>query len=194
MHQTSREVLAAWIVRRWKAAKRRQQSSSMQLGDLPWDQTTYESEWASQVEYQTRPVARVSKNAGKKMIQEIMTLTNIRDAFQAELLTLNDQIAADRHSGDIDVVDLLADRTSCRTKLSKIDSAITSRYRKLDIDDQANLKKLQSSRFLTLRVNAQAIKDRLLSKLQNQKFEMERVEKAVRLGGSSGCTFPSLPA
>jgi Kyakuja-Dileera-Zisupton transposase len=77
MRTKSVEALASWLVRRWKAVERRQVTSQSTLDSLLWDSGTYSAQWASQVEYQTRPLARVSKNAGKKAMEEILSLSAV---------------------------------------------------------------------------------------------------------------------
>ncbi|KAH6889568.1 hypothetical protein BKA70DRAFT_1120837 [Coprinopsis sp. MPI-PUGE-AT-0042] len=184
----SLEALGSWIVRRWKAAMTRSSAAVDALATLPWSTDDYEREqgaWKSQVAFQTQPLTRVSKNAGKKAIEDIITLSKLREVFKSRLNVLEQAIISGNRSSNIDLDDLLSQRVVLQAKLLDLEHSLKKKTSRLDIDDKANLKALLSSRFMALRVNAQAIKERLLAKLCNHKFEMQRLEKAVRLGGSS---------
>ncbi|KAH6911877.1 hypothetical protein BKA70DRAFT_1423629 [Coprinopsis sp. MPI-PUGE-AT-0042] len=181
----SLEALGSWIARRWKAAMTRSSAAVDALATLPWSTDDYEREWKSQVAFQTQPLTRVSKNAGKKAIEDIITLSKLREVFKSELNVLEQAIISGNRSSDIDLDDLLSQRVVLQAKLLALEHSLKKKTSRLDIDDKANLKALLSSRFMALRVNAQAIKEHLLAKLCNRKFEMQHLEKAVRLGGSS---------
>ena len=72
-------------------------------------------------------------------------------------------------------------REALEARLKKCKSA-------LGVDGRQNLAKLVNNEYLKLRMNARAIKTRLLQRLQKRKFELERLEKSYRnvMNGESG--------
>ncbi|KAH6909713.1 hypothetical protein BKA70DRAFT_1425430 [Coprinopsis sp. MPI-PUGE-AT-0042] len=102
-----------------------------------------------------------------------------------ELADLDQRLVAGADSWDIPLDELVTARESLTTKLASLNASLAAKQNRLDLTGREELQKIASSRFFALKVNARALRDRILSKLQNRKFEMERLEKVIRGGGSS---------
>ncbi|KAH6888337.1 hypothetical protein BKA70DRAFT_1442986 [Coprinopsis sp. MPI-PUGE-AT-0042] len=185
LRRKSFEGQGAWIVRKWKSMVAKEAVALDGLKKLPWNSDTYSKEWQAQVAYQTRPLARVSKNAGKKAIESIITLSSLCDSLKQELAELDRRLVTGADTLDAPLDDLVTARESLQSKLASLEGSIKAKRKHLDLTGQEELRKLVSNRFFALKVNARAIRDRILSKLQNRRFEMERLEKVIRRGGSS---------
>ncbi|KAG6834252.1 hypothetical protein H0H93_010868 [Arthromyces matolae] len=93
------------------------------------------------------------------------------------MATLNDMLLQGDYS---DLGDLMNLRTSILKKISDFDATITKRRARLGVDEEQNLKKLVHNKFLQVRVNALALKQRIRTKLCERKFELARLERAYR--------------
>ena len=103
---------------------------------------------------------------------------------------LESQLLSNIHQAfDIDdVPQRLADtQASC----FRIMEALRCKHHALGIDERENLANATRSKYIHLRMNAQALKQRIRDRLCQQKFEIEWLEHAYRQmvnGGS--CLFP----
>ncbi|KAH6871941.1 hypothetical protein BKA70DRAFT_1450531 [Coprinopsis sp. MPI-PUGE-AT-0042] len=76
--------------------------------------------------FNEQPLARVSKNAGKKAIDSIITLISLRDSLKEELAALDQHLVVAADSSDIPLDDLVAARESIATKLASLNASLTA--------------------------------------------------------------------
>ena len=72
-----------------------------------------------------------------------------------------------------------------RAQRSKIITAIQRKRSALGVNERARLSQLSRSKFLQLRMNARALKQRLRDRLRQRKFELDRLERSYRQTASS---------
>ncbi|KAH6886085.1 hypothetical protein BKA70DRAFT_1123273 [Coprinopsis sp. MPI-PUGE-AT-0042] len=171
------EGQTTWILRKWKAMVLKEADALVRLSNLPWDSDKYRKEWEAQVAYQTRPLARVSKNAGKKAVECITTLISFCDSLKRDLADIDTCRMTEADTSHTPLVDLVTARDSLALKFTSVEASIKAKYSRLDLTGKEELQKLATNRFFGIKVNARSIRDRIVSKLQNQWFEMEHWEK-----------------
>ncbi|KAH6906264.1 hypothetical protein BKA70DRAFT_1106739, partial [Coprinopsis sp. MPI-PUGE-AT-0042] len=174
--------MGAWLRKKWEACSRKRQEAEKMLQELPYTNDEYYAEWQAQVEYQTRPLRRVSKNAGKRAVEEILSLESLSATYIKE----KDELDTRLMKGDSGALDeLLAMREELSSKMQSLSESINKKKSALGLEGRKDLKRLTNSEFLRLKVNAHSLKDRLVANLQKRKFEMERLEKAIHIGTST---------
>lgn len=81
-------------------------------------------------------------------------------------------------SGDPQDLDLrLGELRIQRTKVMR---SILNKRAALGVDERAELSRLSRSKFLQLRMNALALKQRIRDRLRQRKFELDRLERSYR--------------
>ena len=159
------------------------------LKELDLEMPLLEKEWKEQVAAQTKPLARQSKNIANSAIKEIMALYTARNAFAVDLGGLDQKLIAGDYGDDMSVEDVLAARLAVVKKQTAIEETIKTKKKKLGVREQENLKNLMGNKFLQLKLNARALKQRVRDRLRNRKFELERLERAYRHTTSNGKTL-----
>ena len=81
-------------------------------------------------------------------------------------------------SGDPQDLDLRL--SELRTQRSKVMKSILSKRAALGVYERAELSRLSQSKFLQLRMNALALKQRIRDRLRQRKFELDRLERSYR--------------
>ena len=127
-----------------------------------------------------------SKGLANNAIKEILGLHATKKLLQDELKRLDDMLLSDVYSDDLEIGDILEIQKSTIGKMNKIDTLTKNKRDILGIKGQANLKKLVNNKFLQARMNAWALKHRIRARLQSQKFELTRLERAYRHTTSNG--------
>jgi hypothetical protein len=159
------------------------------LNELGFEISLLENEWKQQVAAQTKPLAQQSKNIANIAIKEILALYTAKKSFVMELGGLDDQLISGVYGDDMSVEDVLAARKAIMKKQSVIDANIKTKKKRLGVKDKEDLKKLMGNKFLQLKLNARALKQRLRDHLRYRKFELERLERAYRQTTSNGKEF-----
>ena len=178
--------MGKWLQRKWLNCLEKKRGAEEILEELALEMPLLEEEWKQQVAAQTKPLARQSKNIANNAIKEIMALYTARNAFAAELGGLDQKLISGDHGDDMLVEDVLAAHLAVVKKQRAIEETIKTKKKKLGVRDQENLKNLMGNKFLQLKLNARALKQRLRDRLRNRKFELERLERAYRQTTSNG--------
>ena len=132
---------------------------------------------------------RQSTNIANIAIKEILALYTAKQSFSAELGGLDDQLISGIYGDDMSVEDVLAAQKVMMKKQGVIDANIKTKEKRLGVKDQEDLNKLMGNKFLQLKLNARALKQRLRDCLRNHKFELERLERAYQQPSSNGKEF-----
>ncbi|KAF5374692.1 hypothetical protein D9615_008922 [Tricholomella constricta] len=171
--------LVTWLLRRTRHCQEKRRTAEEVLHACGKSEELLRNEWNSQVEAQTKPLPRRSKNQGKNAVDEAIRQRKARDILK-QRVTDSENIILDP---DVDFVDIgraemqIAD---LRTQLEHAEAAIRSKERALGVDERAELRRLAGNPFIAARMNARALKMRLREKLGARKFEMDRVERSFR--------------
>lgn len=81
---------------------------------------------------------------------------------------------------------------SARAALFKVKDKLARKQLALGVADRTELTKLAKSKYMELRMNAQALKRRLRDRLRKHKFERDRIERSSRCQQVSGNARPSI--
>ena len=189
LDKKSFEVMGKWLQCKWLTCLERKNEADKILHDLGLETSLLVNEWKQQVAAQTKPLARQSKNIANIAIKEILALYTAKKSFSVELGGLDDQLISGVYGDDMSVEDVLAARKVIMKKQGVIDANIKTKKKRLGVKDQEDLKKLMGNKFLQLKLNARALKQRLRDRLRNRKFELERLERAYRQSSSNGKEF-----
>ncbi|KAH6886607.1 hypothetical protein BKA70DRAFT_1123120 [Coprinopsis sp. MPI-PUGE-AT-0042] len=186
LREQSLESVGAWIARKWTSCHIRYDQAISVLATKQWTRDEYQAQWEAQCAWQTRPLARVSKNAGKKAIEDLMALLSLRDSYAQEITNLDERLLEGAAGALQDgFEDLQQAREVLVVKKLRLEASITTKKSLLGVEGKENFARLMRSDFLRLKVNTHAVKSRLLASLQNRRFEMERFEKLSQMGSSS---------
>lgn len=108
------------------------------------------------------------------MVKLIIDIEKRCDAIRARILNLQEGIVA----GDIvDVHDRVEAITDLERNLSRLTADKDAKLRSLAVEDRTKLQALRNSPVLRDRVNARAIHARLISRLQNRRFELQYLDR-----------------
>ena len=178
LDQKSLLALGDWLSHKWNACQKKKLEASQALDELGIPDDKLHSEWQAQIKAQTRPAPRRSKNKGKQTIQEIMALQKTFELSSKAVEDLEECLA----NGTIttDMVDFHLQLDSARAKCKRFSDTLRHRRGALGVDEEIELSKLLKSAFLGLRMNALALKQRIRDRLQQRKFEFERLERSYR--------------
>ena len=128
------------------------------LKELDLEMPLLEKEWKEQVAAQTKHLAGKSKDIANSVIKEIMALYTARNAFAVDLGGLDQKLIA--------IV----------KKHTTIKETIKTKKKKLHVREQENWKNLMGNKFLHVKLNTRALKQKVRDLLCNLKFELERLE------------------
>ncbi|KAG2362047.1 hypothetical protein BDR07DRAFT_1485163 [Suillus spraguei] len=161
-----------WLHRRWIHCQSKKHDVLDRLHALELDENALCVEWKAQVDHQTRPTPRQSRNKAAEVITIILALEKTLQAQEASIHELKMQLLGVRVPNIGEVNLQLVDACSRYKK-----TADTLRHRRvaLGTEDKVNLEKMKKDTYLTVRLNALAIKTRIRDRLRQRKFELERL-------------------
>ncbi|KAG2114674.1 uncharacterized protein F5147DRAFT_743849 [Suillus discolor] len=134
-----------WLHRRWIHCQMKKNGALDSLHDLQVDEHMLCVEWKAQVDHQTKPAPRQSRNKAAEVITTVLALEKTLEAQEASICELEMQLHA----------------------------ALGTEYK-------VNLEKIKKDIYLTVRLNALAVKTRIRDCLRQCKFELERLERSYR--------------
>ncbi|KAG1852299.1 hypothetical protein DFJ58DRAFT_716617 [Suillus subalutaceus] len=149
-----------WLIRRWNNCIKKKSTATQALREL--------SEWQSQVEYQTKPLPhkcyRRSKTNNDEEISKILSLEKSLIEIDGALQRMETQLCM----GNVD-------------NLTDYNLHTLSRWKtRLGISQRTRLEQLRRNIYLQVRLDAQALKTRIRERLQQRKFEIEKLERSYR--------------
>ncbi|KAG6809215.1 hypothetical protein H0H92_001122, partial [Tricholoma furcatifolium] len=171
--------LGAWLRRRFQHSERKREEAEETLRQCGFSEAILRAEWKDQVKTQTKPLKRQSKDSGKKVILELIQLRETREGFKRQIDEYNSLLADPATPFEV-YVETDDDCKKLRSKLAELTRAIAHTESALSIEDNASLTRLLKNKYVALCVNALGVKERLRDKLRSHKFELERVERALR--------------
>ena len=111
------------------------------------------------------------------MITTILALEKTLEAQEASIHDLEMQL----HGGRVpDIVKFDLQLTDIRSRRVKTADTLRRRRAALGTEDKVNLEKMKKDIYLTVRLNALAVKTCICDCLRQRKFELERLERSYR--------------
>ncbi len=89
-------------------------------------------------------------------------------------------IESGHYEDGLDITDIQPLLEENEIALKRIRKSIQNKCIKLSVDDKVNLKSMLGNEFLSKRINALALKERIRERLRQRKFELENLERAYR--------------
>ncbi|KII83586.1 hypothetical protein PLICRDRAFT_119196 [Plicaturopsis crispa FD-325 SS-3] len=171
--------LGLWLARRWLHCQRKKSDAAKRLEDCGVSDDVLRREWDAQVNEQTKPAPRRSKNRGKLAVDKILAMQKSEVEFREAEAALEEQLQGE-YDEDVDVGDIARELSDIRQKRSAISANIRGRIGALGTTDRANLHRLATNEYVRVRMNARALKKRIRDRLRQRKFELERLEREYR--------------
>ncbi|KAI5997125.1 hypothetical protein EDD15DRAFT_2387050 [Pisolithus albus] len=163
-HEKSYAALGQWLNKKWSLCKSKKSVALENLHALHVDMQTLQSEWAAQVESQTQPLPRQSKNKGSELLAHILALE------KTDLV--NDRVT--------DIIDYNLQLASVQGSLAKADQALKQKKSALGVSAQTDLHLLRNNKWLQTHTNAKALKIQIRERLCQCKLELERLEQSYQ--------------
>ncbi|KAG6912814.1 hypothetical protein DXG01_011805, partial [Tephrocybe rancida] len=173
------ENLGAWLLRRSRHAFAKRKAAEEVLQKCGKPEIDLRAEWKAQVETQTKPLPRQSRNAGKDAVKELIQLRETRDGLKKRQREY-DALIEDENTPVDEYTEAKTELESVRSRLRELTAKIRDKQSALGVADCARLEKLLNDPFLAARMNALALKQCLRDRLRSRKFELDRLERSFR--------------
>lgn len=130
-----------------------------------------------------------SKNNGLVAVNRIIQLTNEVDVLKDQKEDITKQLKNinedDRNSATTHVLrsDLIVTLEAKEAVINQLESQIKSKTNELKLGDPttaAKLDKMKKDDWFSIQLNLRALKDRIVSKIREHKFEVANLDRAVR--------------
>ncbi|KAG2741777.1 hypothetical protein P692DRAFT_20879912 [Suillus brevipes Sb2] len=162
-----------WLHRRWLHCQIKKNAALDGLQDLDVNEDILRAEWKAQIAHQTRP----SHNKAAEVITTILALEKTLDTHKTSVRKLEMQLYVGAVANVVEFNLQLAD---ARSRHAKIADTLRRRRATLGPQGQADLMTMKNDIFLTIRLNARAVKTHIRDCLHQRKFELERLERSYR--------------
>ncbi|KZS99491.1 uncharacterized protein LAESUDRAFT_667904, partial [Laetiporus sulphureus 93-53] len=170
--------LGHWLGRKWIQCHDKKLVAQNDLAACRINEHVLREEWKAQVKEQTKPAPRRTKNGAKHAIEAILALQKSADAYKTMIRDLEHKLA--RPINSVDIAELSLQLEEARHRAAQTSDTISRKKAALGISDRVRLTKLLNDEFLRIRMNAQALKQRIRDRLRHRKFEIERLERSYR--------------
>ncbi|KAG2112072.1 uncharacterized protein F5147DRAFT_744682 [Suillus discolor] len=150
-----------WLHRRWIHCQIKKNAALDSLLDLDIDED----------------MLRQSKNKVAEVITTILALEKTLDAYRTSVRELEMQL----HVGSVsNIAELNLQLSGARSRRAKTADTLRRRKAALGTHAKADLEKMKNDTYLTVHLNARAVKIRIRDRLCQRKFELERLERLYR--------------
>ncbi|KAJ7690794.1 hypothetical protein B0H16DRAFT_1669851 [Mycena metata] len=150
------------------------------LAECGYPIATLRTQWLLQVTAQTKPLPKRSKNSGQQAVSNIILLRGSLKTRQQQLAEARAAFVDAAEAGRPEAEALQMDVEAAEAALKETKEKLRRKEGELGVTERQDLKKLLSSQYMRLVMNARALKLRLVQRLQHRKFEMDPVERACR--------------
>ncbi|KAG1764398.1 hypothetical protein EV702DRAFT_1182598 [Suillus placidus] len=161
-----------WLHRRWIHCQSKKHDALDRLHALELDENALRVEWKAQVDHQI-----ATHTTQLEVITIILALEKTLQAQEASIHELEMQLLGVRVPNIGEVNLQLVDACS---QYKKTADTLRRRRAALGTEDKVNLEKMKKDTYLTVRLNALAIKTRIRDRLHQRKFKLERLERSYR--------------
>jgi len=177
--KTTRSEIRSWLKRKWETVKSREQELREEykalIDDHPeWTESYVMEQWNAQVKAQTKPLARQSGKTAKKVVLDIVPLSERMNALRDKIKELNDGMMLDE---GLDVEDYSVELEGAQQQLLTMERVIEKKKNALSAEDRVHWKQLEDNKFLAFRMNALALKERLRDQIQMRRFEIDALDR-----------------
>ncbi|KAG1793314.1 uncharacterized protein HD556DRAFT_1432309 [Suillus plorans] len=145
-----------WLHQCWIHCQTKKNGALDSLHDLQVDEHMLRVEWKAQVDHQTKPAPRQSRNKVVEVITTVLALEKTLEAQEASIRELKMQLHV------------------------KTADSLRRHRAALGTEDKVNLEKMKKDVYLMVCLNALAVKTRIRNRLRQCKFELERLERSYR--------------
>jgi hypothetical protein len=121
-----------------------------------------------------------------EVITTVLALEKTLEAQDASIRELEMQL----HSSRVpNIVEFNMQLMDARTRRARTADILRRRRAALGIEEMSSLEKMKKDVYLTVRLNARAVKTRIRDRLRQRKFELERLERSYRTTVNGALTF-----
>ena len=138
------------------------------------------AQWLQQVNEQTKPLKKQSKDLANKEVVAILGLTKTLEEHKQDVSELQTMLESGDYANGFSANEIQILLEEAQQQAKGIQNSILSKRSKLSIDGRLNLTKLMDNVFFKNRMNALALKQRIRDRLCQRKFELEILERAYR--------------
>src|SRR5882762_6478247 len=117
------------------------------------------------------------KNKGKLAVEAILVLESTIGSQEKTVKNLELALAT---GDDLDVTELSEQLQDAHAHLLRLQQGVRHKRGELGVAEKANLAVLRNDAFLCLRMNALALKQCICDRLQQRKFEIDKLERSYR--------------
>ncbi|KAF8212959.1 hypothetical protein K438DRAFT_1566092, partial [Mycena galopus ATCC 62051] len=177
--QASLGRLGAWLLRRTIHCEEKLREANADLEACGITVAVLRAHWKEQVDVQTRPLKRQAKTHGAAAVDRILEARKLSETAFGRVTFLEETMANpasedhERVYADLHIAEARKAWQTAKEKAKRLE-------RELGITDATAVKKLAHSGYYTARMNAKVVKERLLSKLRDRKFERDPIERSFR--------------
>ncbi|KAL0061974.1 hypothetical protein AAF712_011184 [Marasmius tenuissimus] len=168
--------LGAWIVGKSSSTVGRLHEGEQAVLKSGKSEEFLREQWRLQVDKQTAPLKRHSKGQGKQAVEEVICLRTSVEVLTSELSEYR-KILSNVDAPLFQVAMAQEKVGDTKTRLSSAERSLKIKERALGVTGEQRIQHLWNSVFLEKRMNARAIKTRLVAKLRARKFERDRLER-----------------
>ncbi|KAJ8095882.1 hypothetical protein PM082_022781 [Marasmius tenuissimus] len=173
------EQLGQWIARKDHQARVKLQEAEYQLKTCGVMENVLRKEWTDQVADQTKPLPAQSKKKGRKAVEEVVRLRQAAHELEQTSSRLT-QSLANLQNDAYDHLDTMERLAKCREDIKRANQTLCQKEKLLGVKEKEEVRHLLESPYLRARMNALALKTRLMQKLRSRKFERDRIEHSFR--------------
>ena len=121
-----------------------------------------------------------------EVITTVLALEKMLEAQDASIRELEMQL----HNGCVpNIVEFDMQLMDAQTWCVRTADTLRRRRAALGIEEMSSLEKMKKDVYLTVRLNARAVKTRIRDRLRQRKFELERLERSYRTTVNGALTF-----
>ena len=133
--------------------------------------------------FQSRPIPRQLKTKGSRAIEHILSMSQSADSLRVHLRELTDELASFAiDNGMVAVEDELRLKIAeIQGSVQHLENNIKKKTEELHLSDQTSHKELEwlkTNKWVNLQLNIHMVRDQLLMKLREWKFELAGLEHA----------------
>ncbi|KAH9828839.1 uncharacterized protein C8Q71DRAFT_859379 [Rhodofomes roseus] len=176
IEEQSLRRLGRWLRRKWYQCQDKLATARREVEQSGVSSEQLRAEWELQVQAQTKPPPKQSRNRASKTVEAILALQKTQTSYNKSIRELEERLLVG--SGDPHEIDLQL--SELRPKQLRVSAAIMNKRSALGVGETSQLSRLTKSKFLQLRMNARALKQRIRDRLRQRKFELDRLERAHR--------------
>ncbi|KAL0568523.1 hypothetical protein V5O48_013464 [Marasmius crinis-equi] len=171
--------LGLWVRRKQSNAAGKQWVGREAVRESEYSTEFLREQWELQRSEQTKPLPRRSNKQGTKAVQEVMRLRESvslmqskREALESVLMDLNAEPWA--HAEAMESLPRI------EKAVGDFKKTLRAKERALGVKETQEVQHLLKSPFLRDRMNAMALKTRLMAQLRARKFQRDRLERSFR--------------